>query len=45
MADTVKKKYTREYYAYNPFADLGPSTWILDTIVVPIVVKPDASSR
>ncbi len=45
MANDVKKKYTREYDAYNPFVDLGPSTWILDTIVVPIVVRPDARTR
>lgn len=45
MADTRKVKYTRDYYAYNPPVELGPSTWILDTIVEPIVVKPNASSR
>ena len=45
MADTTKKKYTREYYPFNPFSDLGPSTWVLDTIVEPIVVRTDASTR
>ena len=45
MADTTKKKYTRDYYPFNPFPDLGPSTWVLDTIVEPIVVITDASTR
>ncbi len=45
MADKVKEKNTREYEAYNPKPALGPSTWILDTIVIPIKVEPDASSR
>ena len=45
MADKVKEEYTREYDSYNPKPTLGPNTWILDTIVVPTVVKSDASSR
>ncbi len=45
MADKEKEKYTREYDDYNPKPALGPNTWTLDTIVVPIVVKSDASSR
>ncbi len=44
MADKVKEKYTREYDAYNPKPALGPSTWTLDTIVIPIVVQTNASS-
>jgi hypothetical protein len=45
MAKVTKTKYTRDYREYNPPIELGPNTWILDTIVIPIVVKSDASSR
>ena len=45
MAKVTKKKYTRDYYQYTPRIELGPSTWIVDTIVLPIVVNPDASPR
>ena len=41
----VKKKYTRDYTAYQPRIELGPYTWILDTIVLPVAKKEDGSSR
>ena len=41
----TKTKYTREYVAHKPPVELGPATWIVDTIVLPVVKKEDASSR
>ena len=41
----TKTKYTRDYTAHLPPIELGPATWILDTIVIPIVKKADARSR
>jgi hypothetical protein len=34
-----KFKYTREYTGHQPNAVNGPSTWVLDTIVVPVDEK------
>ena len=41
----TKTVFTRKYTAHLPPIELGPGTWILDTIVIPIVKKADASSR
>ena len=40
----TKKKYTRDYVAHQPAIKLGPLTWILDTIVLPVRKKDDGST-
>ena len=41
----TKKEYTRDYVAHEPPIELGPPTWILDTIVLPVVKEDDAGTR
>ena len=41
----TKKKYTRIYTHHEPQVQLGPGTWILDTIVIPVIKEDDGSSR
>ena len=41
----TKNQYTRDYVAHEPPIELGPSTWILDTIVLPVIKEDDGSSR
>ena len=41
----AKTKYTRDYVAHQPYIGLGPMTWILDTIVLPVAKEDDGSSR
>ncbi len=41
----TKKKFTRDYYYNFPYVKLGPGTWILDTIVIPVIKEDNGSSR
>ena len=41
----TKTKYTRDYVAHEPPIKPGPATWILDTIVLPVIKEDDGSSR
>ena len=41
----TKKKFDREYTGYEPRIELGPLTWILDTIVLPVAKEEDGSTR
>jgi len=41
----TKKKFSRDYQYHFPYIELGPGTWIVDTIVLPVIKEEDGSTR